>query len=262
MSTAEAQATAAAAAASLEVLRQELVLLREEQKTTKKINEDLAKEQKAARALARKAAIERECDKYPSKGVKRVVKKSLETLDFIADIKALWEDLANEAEDGVVATQDNVALVNKAIEGQSVLLDDLEEHVRWELECNTSAATSEIGWRAVDQLELERKRKKDKEDKVLIKPEDLRAAEKNKISFEKDLRSVIRGSAAIKGRGGNKRTWVSMDKDGEASGAGSQKGGRGGWRGRGRGGASKSKDGCFRCGKDHMVRDCPVPLPQ
>ena len=65
------QATAAAAAASVEVLRQELELrlkeLEDEQKASKKRNAELAKEQKAAKELARKAAIDSEVDKYSSK---------------------------------------------------------------------------------------------------------------------------------------------------------------------------------------------------
>ena len=197
--------------------------------------------------------------------MKRVVQKNLETLDYIGDIKSLWEDLTNEADeaDCEVATPHNLEAVNKAILGLDPLITDMEEHVRWELECNISAAESAIGWRAVDQLELERKKKKD--GKVLIKPEDLRKAEKDKISFEKDLRSAVRGAKTVfGGKGGKKRGWSSVESDGEASTSGFQRGGRGGGRGRGRGrgrGGAKGKEGCFRCGKDHMVRDCPVPIP-
>ena len=264
------QATAAATAATVEVLRQEweqrLKELEEEQKAAKKRNTELAKEQKVAKELARKAAIDTECDKYTGKSVQRVVRKNLETLDFIKDIKNLWKDLGEEAleGDGVLATPHNLEAVNKAIEGMTPLLDDMEEHVRWELECNISAAESPIGWRAVDQLELEKKKKKD--GKVLIKPEDLRKAEKDKISFEKDLRSAARGAKTVFGRLGKKRGWGSVEGDAEASTSGLQRGGRSGvrgrGRGRGRGGASKPREGCFRCGKDHMVRDCPVPIPQ
>ena len=197
--------------------------------------------------------------------MKRVVQKNLETLDYIGDIRNLWEDLTSEAlESGdMVATPHNLEAVNIAVAGLDTVMTDMEEHVRWELECNISAAESAIGWRAVDQLELERKKKKD--GKVLIKPEDLRKAEKDKISFEKDLKSAVRGAKTVfGGRGGSKRGWSSVDSDGEASTSGFQRGGRGGGRGRGRGrgrGGGKGKEGCFRCGKDHMVRDCPVPIP-
>ena len=130
---------------------------------------------------------------------------------------------------------------------------DLKQHIQHEVDMQIVAATSPLGWKVVNQMELGR----ETTSSLSVSSEEVRKAEKEKMSYDKDLR-LAKGSTstAPRGAGGSRRGRGRARQD-EVEVESPPKRGRGNARG-GRGGVRKPLE-CYRCGKGHKVENCKKP---
>ena len=114
----------------------------------------------------------------------------------------------------------------------------VKNHLQWEIDMQIIAATSEFKWNTVHQVELSKQ-----ETRVCsMDDEAIRKHEKERISWEKDLR------AAKAAAGSNKE----MDGDSQTP---SKK--------RSQSTPGKKARTCYRCGKPgHIVKDCDKDFAQ
>ena len=213
-----------------------------------KILQDLVVAQKEARDRQRKLDIAEEVGKLKSEGAKRNVAFGLGLLHKIEDVSNIFRT----EDDEELATKDNVAEVNLSIKELTKQLAELKTTVMHEVDMQTIAATSPLGWKVVKQLEVGTRQY------ATCSSEDVRKAEKEKMSYDRDLKNARASSARGRGHGkvgsslfdGAKRY---QERDDERA----SKRGRGG----GRGGGSSAAAGCFRCGDvSHRVANCRKPF--
>ena len=202
---------------------------------------ELKKTQDALQESQRSAAIEREMGKYRQKGAKRNIgfcmklQHKFEDIDFVLKVK--------DGEEFV--TDDNIEDANAAIKELRSIVSNLKDLVQKELNAQIVGATSPHGWKTVDMMEGSSKLS----EFATVDHSELRKAEKELMSYERDLR--------------NSRSYVSK-RDGESEGYnGSYKRGK---YGKGRGGATSSGSGsgrgCYKCGSlKHLIDDCPDQNP-
>ena len=144
------------------------------------------------------------------------------------------------------ATVDNVKVVNEAIDHLRELLSKHRADIQWEYNMQVVAATSPLAWLTVKQYEGGQ----DLPASVTISNEDIRKAEKEYLSYSRDLRSALSAKKRI-------------NESSEGL-YGENKRGRGSYRGRGvrgRGGyvSSSRFEGatCAKCGSgEHFVAQC------
>jgi hypothetical protein len=135
---------------------------------------------RASELDARKSKIDVEIAKYTPKAVKRTLRHNLESLDIVKDLDGVWEELADQAEDGVVATAENLDEINEAIAKQTGVVKKLRDHLLHESRMQVASVTSALGWLAVEQLEL---------GKVaapvhILDSKELRTAEKERMAYD------------------------------------------------------------------------------
>jgi hypothetical protein len=160
----------------------------------------LSQERRDAILQSRKDKIALEIAKYPGKSLKRTLKHNLECLDLIDDLDNVFKALAIDAEDGVIATPDNIDDVNKAVEELTAAVEALRKHVRHESDMQIVSATSPLGWGTVDQLEIALK----DNNALTVSAAEIHAAEKAKMSFDKEVRAA-KAAAAGSYTGGKAR---------------------------------------------------------
>ena len=202
-----------------------------------KVMEHMVAAQAKAKLSQREALIEAEVAKYKNAATKRNVGHNMKLLGKVSDMEELVK--CEEGEDFVSA--DNIEAANETINQLFSLLTAVKDDIQHEIDMQIVAATSELGWQTVRTMEggLELS------NVVSVASIDVRKAEKETISFNRDLRSA---------KNSKKR------KADSGEGSGSRRGrGRGGSRGarRGRGGAISSERSCWKCGStDHVQKDC------
>ena len=245
-------------AEAVAALRVEMAEMRKKMEEMEKVKSG----QSELKALARKAAIKSECDKYSNKAIKRNVKFLMVAMDLVTDMEEVWADLAKgDVEGEGIARADNLEEVNKAIDDMTTILGKQREHLHWEFDMNVSAADSKIGWGVVSQAEIS-KEKEGEVHRCRLKPEQIRKLEVEKMTYERQLRLMNQHAGSFKSGAGAGAGVASFDNiwlDGYAP-RGAGRGKRS--RGRGRGGvqegarAKAAKPGvkCYRCEGPHYQR--------
>ena len=252
-------------------------------------------EQVEAKKRARRAAIKAECDKYSSKGIKRGVRTQMQDIHHIDDLEEVWGELAAADPEGTgLIKVGNIAEANVVVDKMTALLIKFREHSQFELDMQIAAGTSPLGWGAVTQAELKKKREEGEDTVFSMKPEELRKIEQEKLTFDRQLRlagrgqdlfrffdyfcflvwicfdllSVGAGAAGFDGKRDYERAFGDIWLDGQEPyyGASRGRGGRGrGGRtdgdvrpggGAGEGGAPRRGVRCYRCGGNHFQKDC------
>ena len=200
---------------------------------------ELAKFKEESAKEARKAKIEREVAKYSNKATQRAVKHGMEALNLLEDVDNTWAPLAEEAVDGVVITADNIPKANKALDAMTTTIKTLRDHIQWEVDMQIVAADSPFKWSTVHQMELSKKGEKAV---CSLKEEEIRKHEKERMSWEKDLKASKAGAAKVITP---KRKKVPTKDDGATPPAKKTK-------------VDKINKGkCWRCGQTgHIVKDC------
>ena len=151
-------------------------------------------EQAAAKKRAGRAAIKAECDKYPSKGIKRGVRTQMQDLHHIDDLEEMWSELAAADTEGTgLIKVENIVEANKVVDKMTTLLTKFREHSQFELDMQIAAGISLLGWGAVTQAELKKKMEEGEDVVFSMKPEDLRKIEHEKLTFDRQLRLAGRG---------------------------------------------------------------------
>ena len=215
-----------------------------------KMLQELVVAHREAKVKQRKLDIAGEVGKLENPNSKRNVGFGLGLLHKIEDLEAVFltED---ESE---MANVDNLDEVNLSIKEMKKLLGELKASVLHEVDMQTVAATSPLGWKTVQQMEVGSQRF------GTCTAADVRKAEKESMTYEREINNARQ--AASRGRGNDRgpSRWgpdlgASSEKiDQERDDDGTFKRGRGG-----RGGGALAA-GCFRCGDlSHQVAACKKP---
>ena len=156
-------------------------------------------EQAAAKKRAGRAAIKAECDKYPSKGIKRGVRTQMQDIHHIDDLEEVWSELAAADTEGTgLIKVENIVEANKVVDKMTTLLTKFREHSQFELDMQIAAGISLLGWGAVTQAELKKKMEEGEDVVFSMKPEDLRKIEHEKLTFDRQLRLAGRGQDLLR----------------------------------------------------------------
>ena len=219
-----------------------------------KMLQELVVAHREAKVKQRKLDIAGEVGKLENPNSKRNVGFGLGLLHKIEDLEAIF---LNEDE-SEVANVDNLDEVNLAIKEMKKLLGELKSSVLREVDMQTIAATSPLGWKTVQQMEVGSR------SFGTCTSEEVRKAEKERMTYEREIQNARQASS--RGRGPSR--W------GPALGASSEKkyqerendryqereDDRTFKRGRGGRGGGGLAAGCFRCGDmSHQVAACKKP---
>ena len=212
--------------------------------------QELVVAHREAKDKQRKLDIAGEVGKLKNPNSKRNVGFGMGLLHKIEDLEAIFltED---ESE---VANGDNLDEVNLSIKEMKKLLGELKASVLHEVDMQTVAGTSPLGWKTVQQMEVGSK------SFGTCTSEDVRKAEKERMTYEREIKNVRQASSRGRGSHRGPSRW------GPALGASSEKryhereDDRTVKRGRGGRGGGALAAGCFRCGDlSHQVAACKKP---
>ena len=201
---------------------------------------------------ARKAKIEREIAKYSNKATQRAIKHNMMALDLVEDVENTWDPVCEgaQAQDGIVIRADNLDQANQALNSMTDAFKAVKNHLQWEIDMQIIAATSEFKWNTVHQVELS------KQDTGVCSMENeaIRKHEKERMSWEKDLRAAkaAAGSKNSSTPSKKRKSFKEMDGDSQTP---SKK--------RSQSTPGKKARTCYRCGKPgHIVKDCDKDFAQ
>ena len=201
----------------------------------------LKRAQEVLKSNQGKKAIEREVALFRNEGTKRSVRFTRNLLNQVEDIEEIFK--TEEGKD--FASADNLEDVNLAIEEVKALLKEHKNTIQHELNMQVVAAKSPLKWKTVNCLEGGISLPSC----VTLDSQDVRKAEKESMSFDRDLRTAFNASK-------RKR-----EEDGKGRGSWSMRGSSSSYRGRGRGRGGSVGGGeraCFRCGNtQHLIAECP-----
>ena len=201
---------------------------------------------------ARKAKIEREIAKYSNKATQRAIKHNMMALDLVEDVENTWNPVCEgaQAQEGIVIRADNLDQANQALNSMTDAFKAVKNHLQWEIDMQIIAATSEFKWNTVHQVELSKQ-----ETRVCsMDDEAIRKHEKERISWEKDLRAAkaAAGSKNPSTPSKKRKSFKEMDGDSQTP---SKK--------RSQSTPGKKARTCYRCGKPgHIVKDCDKDFAQ
>jgi len=191
--------------------------------------------------------------KFKNAGAKRNVSFIMKAKHKLEDIRAILPD---DFDEDTVISEDNTKDFGKKLSELVEGIKGLREFLDWEIDMQTQAATSPLGWKVVKQLESSEicdgsgsmtiENVREAENKAMKRERDLRAA-KNFHQKEREERSRSKGGYRSKPRHYGEDSHRDRDFGRED---------RRDYYGRGRR-YTKYPPGCLRCGSmDHKVSDC------
>ena len=209
--------------------------------------ESLRKAQEDAKVKHREAVIDLEVAKFKHPGIKRNVKHNMSVLNMLDDMKDIFVGAGDEP----AAREDNVVDINAAVVELHKQIEKTKTFVQHELNMQVAAGSSPLSWRVVEHLESDKRTPS----ACSLSGEELRKAEKERMSYDKDLKAARASRASVGGRYSRNRDYKDYKKREVERKDNSPRRRKTPFTKTGKG------VGCFRCGDfAHRVVDCTKPF--